>query len=365
MVHLMADTHPDLDAAYAPFRAARKASHAAGEVLPEYVEAREHLLATATTMAVPESIRAAAIDAINAENTLNVAHVMRSKGLLSTEEVTQVKTAVAYPARIALGDALHTAPNPVTSSTAATTVAAPDSVSPASTPLASDASGFPTLAAPGHTEGTLAGVVADWPTSAGTHPTGPASTPPPAEVAAVPGVDTTGAVWLGPGARHQVITSDDTEVHVVDKRTVTGAAPLRLNPHSLARAVSAAGVKGGTVKIVLADDTGGYGHARVLPDGTHQVVLSIAAKDTYSPGSCYVMNNSLVHELRHVAQQQADPGMGAKYTHANATVGYQANPYEVEAWAYGRLADHTGKKEIPTPVNGGTALAGGVWAITP
>ena len=360
MVHLMADTHPDLDAAYTPFRAARKASHAAGEVLPEYVEAREHLLATANTMAVPESVRVAAIDAINAENTLNVAHVMRSKGLLSTDEVTQVKTAVAYPARIALGDALHTAPNPIP-----TPAATPEPLSPEPTPPSPDASGFPTLAAPGHTDGTLAGVVAEWPASTGTHPTGPASTPLPAEVAAVPGVDTTGAVWLGPGARHRVITSDDTDVQVVDKRTTTGAAPLRLNPHSLARAVSAAGVKGGTVKIVLADDTGGYGHARVLPDGTHQVVLSIAAKDTYSPGSCYVMNNSLVHELRHVAQQQADPDMGAKYAHANATVGYQANPYEVEAWAYGRLADHTGKKDIPNPVNGGTAMAGGVWAITP
>lgn len=52
-----------------------------------------------------------------------------------------------------------------------------------------------------------------------------------------------------------------------------------------------------------------------------------------------------MHELRHVHQHQQDPDFSAAYLHHNHTVGYGANPYEVEARYYGRLADPTGTKD--------------------
>jgi len=78
-------------------------------------------------------------------------------------------------------------------------------------------------------------------------------------------------------------------------------------------------------------------------------------------GGWYVVNNSLVHELRHVQQEQADTGFGQKYQNQNATVGYYHNGYEVEARFYGRLAQLPGGKKDTGPA--GKPLGKKVWGI--
>lgn len=102
------------------------------------------------------------------------------------------------------------------------------------------------------------------------------------------------------------------------------------------------------------------GQARRTSRGGFKVTVYVAKKDAYADRHLYVVNNSLLHELRHVAQMQADPGFAANYAAATKAVGYQANPYEVEARYFGRLADHTGTKNTG---NAGPALGELVWAV--
>ena len=60
---------------------------------------------------------------------------------------------------------------------------------------------------------------------------------------------------------------------------------------------------------------------RIGPDGL-RVVVHVADKPSLADRHLYVVNNSLLHELRHVAQLQQDPDFEAAYAHQNATVGY-------------------------------------------
>lgn len=57
---------------------------------------------------------------------------------------------------------------------------------------------------------------------------------------------------------------------------------------------------------------------------------------------------------------QQDPDHEAHYAHENATVGYAANKYEVEARYYGRLADHTVTKDTGPA---GAHLGKTAWAL--
>lgn len=106
-------------------------------------------------------------------------------------------------------------------------------------------------------------------------------------------------------------------------------------------------------------EKGKQGYARRTSKG-FKVVLYIAKKDSYQDRHLYVVNNSLLHELRHVAQMQTDGNFAARYAWADRHFGYAANPYEVDARYFGRVADHTGTKNTG---NAGPALGELVWAV--
>lgn len=146
-----------------------------------------------------------------------------------------------------------------------------------------------------------------------------------------------------------------------------GAAPLELRTGELEAALAAAGVTVGPateIRLRLRDQThpGEQGATKRIGADAYRVVVCVAAKPAFADRHLYVANNSLVHELRHVAQLQADPDFEANYAHHTATVGYHDNPYEVEARCYGRLADPTGEKDTGPA---GAHLGKAVWALQP
>lgn len=144
-----------------------------------------------------------------------------------------------------------------------------------------------------------------------------------------------------------------------------GSAPIRVELQAMGAALQAAGVLVGPrtrILLRLREQAlpGQQGLAQRIGPDRYRVVIHVAPKDRLEDRHLYVLNNSLLHELRHVAQMQADPEHGSKYLHQNLTVGYQANAFEVEARYYGRLADHTGTKDTG-PL--GPAFGKQVWAL--
>lgn len=138
-------------------------------------------------------------------------------------------------------------------------------------------------------------------------------------------------------------------IHFRDDRP-PGSASVRVEQEAMAAALEAAGVvvgPGTRIRLRLREQThpGQQGLAQRIGPDRYRVVIHVAPKERLEDRHLYVLNNSLLHELRHVAQMQGDPEHGAKYLHQNLTVGYTSNAYEVEARYYGRLADHTGTKD--------------------
>lgn len=160
-----------------------------------------------------------------------------------------------------------------------------------------------------------------------------------------------------------------TETHAVtlcDRRKPSRQArlPLALSVDALEAAMAVVGVDVTAdlaIRLLVKDGDGGQQGSMVQtgPE-SFDVTVRVAKKDSYEDRHHYVMNNSLAHELRHVAQAQADPGFAARYTAATRRFGYQQNPYEVEARFYGRLADHMGAKDTGPA---GPALGKALWAL--
>jgi hypothetical protein len=155
-------------------------------------------------------------------------------------------------------------------------------------------------------------------------------------------------------------------VHVRDDRP-PGSTPIHIDADALDVALEATGVTVGphtVIKVRLRPQTapGQQGSARRLGPDEYRVVVHVADKAKFEDHHLYVINNSLLHELRHVTQMQHDPDHELAYANENLTVGYAKNKYEVEARYYGRLADHTGEK-VAGPA--GTPLGNAAWALRP
>ncbi|MEX2621926.1 MAG: hypothetical protein WD250_17060 [Egibacteraceae bacterium] len=153
-------------------------------------------------------------------------------------------------------------------------------------------------------------------------------------------------------------------VHLRDDRP-SGSPPLTVDADALDAALHAAGATVGPhteIRLRLRPQTspGQQGSTQKVGPDAYRVVVHVAAKPALADRHLYVVNNSLVHELRHVQQHQHDPDFNAAYLHANLTVGYDANPYEVEARYYGRLADPTGHKDTGLA---GPPLGKHVWGL--
>jgi hypothetical protein len=169
-------------------------------------------------------------------------------------------------------------------------------------------------------------------------------------------------IHFSPGSTHNFNAGQDRNVTIKDKRSASGKA-VALHIQAVQAALDASEVGAGNIELHISNSEDVYGHARVLPDGTHVVTVNVKDKETYAPAAAYVMNNSLVHELRHVHQAQNTPHWSSKYNMETTINGYTDNKYEVEARSYGQLADHTGTKDkLP---EGLTAKAASVWAILP
>lgn len=144
-----------------------------------------------------------------------------------------------------------------------------------------------------------------------------------------------------------------------------GAAPLKVDAARLDVALEAVGVSVGPsteVRLRLRAQThpGQQGSTKRIGRDAYRVVVHVADKRSLADRHLYAVNNSLLHELRHVHQLQQDPDFEAAYAHQNATVGYADNPYEVEARYYGRLADPAGEKDTGPA---GAHLGKAAWGL--
>ena len=179
----------------------------------------------------------------------------------------------------------------------------------------------------------------------------------------IPGLpnNTTELHHMTPGAQFTHDAGDQRHVTVKDRRG-NGAPAVNIHPAALTEAVNAAGITGpANVEVRLSNKESVYGYARRKSDGTDQVVIAIKDKDSYPAAAGYVVNNSLVHELHHVAQRQQVSNFDEAYA-AEAMKGYDNNKYEQAAWGVGRIADHTFTKSQPA---GQAPKSGAVWAILP
>lgn len=168
------------------------------------------------------------------------------------------------------------------------------------------------------------------------------------------------AFTVAPALRHR--PSDAVDVR--DDRP-PGSAPLTVNADALDAALSAAGVTLGPdteIRLRLRPQTtpGQQGSTQQIGPDAYRISIYIAAKPVFADRHLYVVNNSLVHELRHVQQHQHHPNLANEYAGHNATIGYHANPYEIEARYYGRLADPTASKDTGPA---GPHLGKQVWGL--
>lgn len=140
------------------------------------------------------------------------------------------------------------------------------------------------------------------------------------------------------------------KVDVEDQRP-KGQPPLHVDPVVLEEVGKAVGIDPDKVKQVKLrfrplSVLGSQGLTQSLGGGVYRVVVGVKPVkpgETYSERARYVVNNSLVHEMRHVAQFQGakiehlpdEQFGGANLQHAKA-FGYVDG--EVEAQAFGRLA---------------------------
>ncbi len=90
-------------------------------------------------------------------------------------------------------------------------------------------------------------------------------------------------------------------------------------------------LNGADVRIRLRDENGPYGYTKPLGNNTFRVVINIRYKKiALSDDAKYVVNNTLLHELRHVTQMQAS-AKGEK----SLSLDYEGWS-ETEARKYGR-----------------------------
>jgi hypothetical protein len=147
--------------------------------------------------------------------------------------------------------------------------------------------------------------------------------------------------------------------------------PLRVDPDALHAAMEAAGVKitpDLKIRLRLRDQNSAgtdQGLTQRLGPNEFRVVVKVANKPQFKPHHLYILNNSLVHEFRHVRQEQDDPQFGQKYAQQNLTVGYGKNKYEIEAREYGRLADPTGERSYKGLPKGLKILGEAIWGLVP
>lgn len=84
----------------------------------------------------------------------------------------------------------------------------------------------------------------------------------------------------------------------------TKATEINADLDALHTLAEKAGIPQGTeVRIRLRDENGPYGYTKQLSPNVYRVVVNIRySKPTLSEAAQYVVNNTMLHELRHVGQ---------------------------------------------------------------
>lgn len=149
-----------------------------------------------------------------------------------------------------------------------------------------------------------------------------------------------------------------------------GALPLKMNPDGMDLAIATAGIDikpGMKIKVRLRDQKveGEQGSALQTGPNEYRVVVKVARKKAWKPHYLYIINNSLVHELRHVRQMQLEKNHSKLYQQQNMTVGYAKNKYEIDSREYGRLADETGERSWKGLPEGMKILGKAIWGLLP
>jgi hypothetical protein len=106
--------------------------------------------------------------------------------------------------------------------------------------------------------------------------------------------------------------------HVIDikdtrKASRIAKAPLTFDRDAAEIILAVTGVEVGpetTIKLRITDQAKGQqGYARRIGPDAFLVKIRVAKQAQYGDSHHYVLNNSLVHELRHVAQMQVTPAL--------------------------------------------------------
>lgn len=86
----------------------------------------------------------------------------------------------------------------------------------------------------------------------------------------------------------------------------TKATDINADLDVLTTLAQKAGIPQGTeVRIRLRDENGPYGYTKQLSPNAYRVVVNVRySKPTLSEAARYVVNNTMLHELRHVGQAQ-------------------------------------------------------------
>jgi hypothetical protein len=134
----------------------------------------------------------------------------------------------------------------------------------------------------------------------------------------------------------------------IEDQRKPGAPPIHLDADRFEAAATAVGIdisKVNSIKLRFRDLGQHQGVTQNLGGGNFRVVVGIKRKPAYEDRHLYVVNNSLVHELRHVTQMQNGNTVEYKATkqeyEAEAPQHAKAGGYikmEAEAQMFGRLA---------------------------
>ncbi|MCU0296962.1 MAG: NUDIX hydrolase [Candidatus Nanopelagicales bacterium] len=149
---------------------------------------------------------------------------------------------------------------------------------------------------------------------------------------------------------------------ILDKRKDPKGSPLTYTPHRLANIYPLVGIpEQAKVQLEIRDAKPGLPYGSTMRTGkdTFTVRINLKPLSEASPGSSnypeaalYVINNTLVHEMRHVGQHYAYPDMDKQYSAEMADKGYSGNFFEKEAWLYGHYADQTSTKSWESEYEG-------------
>lgn len=95
------------------------------------------------------------------------------------------------------------------------------------------------------------------------------------------------------------------EITYQDQRK-TKTTSISMDEDLLRTLAEKAGIPAGTeVRVRFRSENGPYGYTKQLSKNVYRVVVNIRnSKPALSEGARYVVNNTLLHELRHVAQGQ-------------------------------------------------------------